>query len=82
MKLLTRGDIDGFCAIALDNIVQLLLVPALCLNVVGMPPALVYGRILPGVASRISSAISSTRGRRTGSRKGRTATTSARCHSA
>jgi AGZA family xanthine/uracil permease-like MFS transporter len=50
MKLFTRGDIDGFCAIALDNIVQLLLVPALCLNVVGMPPALVYGRILPGVA--------------------------------
>lgn len=50
MKLFTRGDIDGFCAIALDNIVQLLLVPALCLNVVGMPPALVYGRILPGIA--------------------------------
>jgi adenine/guanine/hypoxanthine permease len=50
MKLFSRGDVDGFCAIALDNIVQLLLVPALCLNVVGMPPALVYGRILPGVA--------------------------------
>lgn len=50
MKLFTRGDVDGFCAIALDNIVQLLLVPALCLNVVGMPPSLVYGRILPGIA--------------------------------
>ena len=50
MKLFTRGDVDGFCAIGLDNIVQLLLVPALCLNVVGMPPALVYGRILPGIA--------------------------------
>src|SRR5476651_492603 len=50
MKLFTRGDFDGFCAIALDNIVQLLLVPALCLNVVGLPPALVYGRILPGIA--------------------------------
>ncbi len=50
MKLFTRGDVDGFCAIALDNLVQLLLVPALCLNVVGMPPALVYGRILPGIA--------------------------------
>jgi len=32
MKLFTRGDVDGFCAIALDNIVQLLLVPALCLG--------------------------------------------------
>jgi len=50
MKLVTRGDIDGFCAIALDNVVQLLLVPALCLNVVGLPPAIVYGRILPGIA--------------------------------
>ncbi|WP_414662111.1 SulP family inorganic anion transporter [Horticoccus sp. 23ND18S-11] len=50
MKLFTRGDVDGFCAIALDNIVQLLLVPALCLNVVGLPASLVYGRILPGIA--------------------------------
>ena len=50
MKLFTRGDVDGFCAIALDNIVQLLLVPALCLGVVGLPPAMVFGRILPGIA--------------------------------
>lgn len=50
MKLFTRGDVDGFCAIALDNLVQLLLVPALCLHVVGLPPSLVYGRILPGIA--------------------------------
>jgi adenine/guanine/hypoxanthine permease len=50
MKLFTRGDVDGFCAIALDNIVQLLLVPALCLGVAGFPPALVYGKILPGIA--------------------------------
>jgi AGZA family xanthine/uracil permease-like MFS transporter len=50
MRLFTRGDVDGFCAIALDNVVQLLLVPTLCLGVVGFPPALVYGRILPGIA--------------------------------
>ena len=50
MKLFTRGDVDGFCAIALDNVVQLLLVPSLCLGVAGFPPALVYGRILPGIA--------------------------------
>jgi AGZA family xanthine/uracil permease-like MFS transporter len=50
MKLFTRGDVDGFCAIALDNIVQLLLVPALCLGVVGFSPALVFGKILPGIA--------------------------------
>jgi adenine/guanine/hypoxanthine permease len=50
MKLFTRGDVDGFCAIALDNIVQLLLVPALCLGVAGFPPGLVFGKILPGIA--------------------------------
>ena len=50
MKLLTRGDVDGFCAIALDNLVQLILIPALCVGVVGMAPGLVYGRILPGIA--------------------------------
>jgi AGZA family xanthine/uracil permease-like MFS transporter len=50
MKLFSRGDADGFCAIALDNIVQLLLIPPMCLGVLGFRPALVYGRILPGVA--------------------------------
>jgi AGZA family xanthine/uracil permease-like MFS transporter len=50
MKLFCRGDVDGFCAIALDNIVQLLLIPPLCIGVLGFRPQLVYGRILPGVA--------------------------------
>jgi len=50
MKLFVRGDVDGFFAIALDNLVQLLLIPALCIGVVGMAPSTVYGRILPGIA--------------------------------
>jgi adenine/guanine/hypoxanthine permease len=50
MKLFSRGDLDGFFAIALDNTVQLLLVPALTAGVLGFPPSLVLGRILPGVA--------------------------------
>lgn len=50
MKLFVRGDVDGFCAIALDNVVQLLVLPALCIGVVGLPARLVYGRIMPGVA--------------------------------
>lgn len=50
MKIFCRGDVDGFCAIALDNIVQLLLIPPLCLGVLGFRPELVYGHILPGVA--------------------------------
>jgi adenine/guanine/hypoxanthine permease len=50
MKLFVRGDVDGFFAIALDNLVQLLLIPGLCIGVVGMAPGIVYGRILPGIA--------------------------------
>jgi AGZA family xanthine/uracil permease-like MFS transporter len=45
-----RGDIDGFFGLALDNLVQLLLIDALCRTVLGMSPALLYGRILPGAA--------------------------------
>jgi AGZA family xanthine/uracil permease-like MFS transporter len=45
-----RGDIDGFFALALDNLVQLLLIDALCRYVLGFSQELVSGRILPGVA--------------------------------
>lgn len=45
-----RGDLDGFFGLALDNLVQLLLIDALCRGVLGFPGALVYGRILPGAA--------------------------------
>jgi AGZA family xanthine/uracil permease-like MFS transporter len=45
-----RGDIDGFFALALDNLVQLLLIDALCRYVLGFSQEMVSGRILPGVA--------------------------------
>ena len=45
-----RGDLDGFFGLALDNLVQLLLIDALCRGVLGFPAELVYGRILPGAA--------------------------------
>ena len=50
MPWLVRGDIDGFFGLALDNLVQLLLVDALCRFVLGFPADLVRGRILPGAA--------------------------------
>ncbi len=50
MRWLVRGDIDGFFGLALDNLVQLLLIDALCRGVIGMPSDLLYGRILPGAA--------------------------------
>lgn len=45
-----RGDIDGFFGLALDNLVQLLLIDALCRGILGFGDDLLYGRVLPGVA--------------------------------
>src|SRR6202049_611776 len=53
MHWLVRGDIDGFFGLARDNLVQLLLIDALCRFVLGFPPELVYGRVLPGAAVSI-----------------------------
>ena len=48
-----RGDLDGFFGLALDNLVQLLVIDALCRFVLGFEPELVYGRVLPGAAMSI-----------------------------
>jgi AGZA family xanthine/uracil permease-like MFS transporter len=53
MRWIVRGDIDGFFGLALDNLVQLLLIDSLCRFVLGFPPELVYGRVLPGAAISI-----------------------------
>src|SRR5438128_2622009 len=53
MQWFVRGDIDGFFGLALDNLVQLLLIDALCRFVLGFPPELVHGRVLPGAAVSI-----------------------------
>jgi len=50
---IVRGDIDGFFGLFVDNLLQLMLIAVLCGNVCGMPPELVYGRILPGAALSI-----------------------------
>ncbi len=50
MRWFVRGDIDGFFGLAVDNLVQLLLIVGLCQGVVGLDGELVYGRILPGAA--------------------------------
>jgi adenine/guanine/hypoxanthine permease len=50
MPWFVRGDVDGFFGLALDNFVQLLLIAGTCRFVLGFPPDLLYGRILPGVA--------------------------------
>ena len=50
MRWLVRGDLDGFFGLALDNLVQLLVIDLLCRTVLDFPSALVYGRVLPAVA--------------------------------
>lgn len=50
MRWFVRSDLDGFFGLALDNLVQLLLIDSLCRLVLGFPPELVYGRVLPGAA--------------------------------
>jgi len=41
------GDLDGFLALGLDNLIQILLILGLCRNVLGFPDALLFGTILP-----------------------------------
>jgi AGZA family xanthine/uracil permease-like MFS transporter len=53
MRWLVRGDVDGFFGLAIDNLVQLLLIDTLCRGVLGFPPDLIYGRVLPGAAVSI-----------------------------
>jgi adenine/guanine/hypoxanthine permease len=50
-----RGDIDGFFGLALDNLIQLLLISSLWTHVLGFSPARLYGRVLPGIAISLVS---------------------------
>jgi len=48
-----RGDIDGFFGLALDNLIQLLVITLLCTQVLGFESDLLFGRVLPGAAVSI-----------------------------
>lgn len=50
MRWFSRGDVDGFFGLALDNLVQFLLIDTLCRYVLELPPDLLYGRIMPACA--------------------------------
>ncbi len=45
-----KGDLDGFFGLFIDNLIQLILIVVLCGAILQMPPEMVFGRILPGVA--------------------------------
>src|SRR3989337_188270 len=48
-----RKDLDGFFGLAIDNLIQLILIAGFCKVLCGMPDELVFGRILPGAAVSI-----------------------------
>ncbi len=50
MKWMVRADVDGFFGLALDNLVQLLVIVGLCRHVLGFSDELIYRHILPGAA--------------------------------
>ena len=41
------GDLDGFLALGLNNLIQILLIISLCRSVLGYPQAMLFGQILP-----------------------------------
>ena len=73
MRWFVRGDVDGFFGLALDNLVQLLLIDALCRTVLGFSDELLYGRVLPGVAVSllVGNLFYAWQAKRTGDREGR-----------
>lgn len=50
MKFFVKGDLDGFFALALDNLINLLLIASFCLGVLQFAPEVFYGHVLPAVA--------------------------------
>ncbi len=50
MRWFVRSDLDGFFGLAVDNLVQLLLIDSLCRYVLGFDADLVRRHILPGTA--------------------------------
>ncbi len=45
-----KGDLDGFFGLAVDNLVQVLVIVALCRHLCGFTEELIYTRLLPGIA--------------------------------
>ncbi|WP_269527035.1 hypothetical protein [Coraliomargarita parva] len=50
MKLFVKGDLDGFFALGLDNMVMLMLMSSLCQGFLGFSNELFYAQILPATA--------------------------------
>ena len=53
MRPFVKRDLDGFCGLFVDNLVQILTIVFLCKTVVQLPDVLIFQRILPGAAISI-----------------------------
>ena len=51
--LFVAGDLDGFFGLAIDNLIQFLLILGLCSSVLGFPMSLLLGSVLPAAALSI-----------------------------
>ncbi|WP_371223181.1 xanthine/uracil/vitamin C permease [Roseovarius sp. 2305UL8-3] len=56
-KLFARNDFNAFWALFTDNLVNLLILSAICQFVFQMPPEIVFGRIVPGAAIAIIAGV-------------------------
>lgn len=48
-----RKDLDGFFGLMIDNLIQLILIVTLCRELIHLPDAYIFGKILPGAAISI-----------------------------
>ena len=49
-KWFVKGDLDGFFGLAVDNLVQVLVIVALCKGLCGFTDDLLFRRVMPGIA--------------------------------
>ena len=56
-QLFSRSDYSAFWALFTDNLVNLMVLSAICQFVFQMPPEIVYGRIVPGAAVAILAGV-------------------------
>ncbi len=48
-SLFSKDDLSGFFALLADNLANMIIITWVCIPVIGMPPDVVFGRILPGL---------------------------------
>jgi adenine/guanine/hypoxanthine permease len=53
LPFFVRKDLDGFFGLMIDNLIQLILIVSLCRELIHLPDAYIFGRILPGAAISI-----------------------------